>query len=134
MEEKQYRAVLKDLAQIIIGELVEETETELILKRPSMLGVSVNQEQGMNIQFIPMDVVSINPAVSLRVLLSPDAEERNFRLKKDNLLLDKIELNEQIFNGYRESLEPKNILTPNPSELVGPNGEPIREPKVQPLF
>ncbi len=139
MSEKKYVAMLRDVAQIVIGTLVREDDDVVVLTQPAIVHVGVSQEKSMNLQFIPLELVSIQPPISLRVLLddSQSDSELEFTFKKVELLSYNIPLNAQIFSAYEGALNPSQIITPsNPGALVGPDGNPLNDdtPKVQKLF
>jgi hypothetical protein len=136
--EKTYRAVLRDVAQLIVGELTNETETTITLSKPSLLHVQVGSGT-VNLQFIPMELVSLSPPLLLKALVEDDQVDNLFEVtfRKDQLLQIDIPLKENIFDGYIKSLEPSLLAVPaNAGGLVGPNGAPLGEdiPKLQDLF
>lgn len=133
--EKVYRAILRDLFQVVIGELVSETDDVLVLRRPALLGIQTNGKD-MNIQFVPFDLINAQPPVSLKALLEANEELIDFTFNKRSIISDNVPLNSQIFNGYSESLKPKSLITPS-TELVGLDGNPLnsdKPPVVQNLF
>lgn len=136
--EKTYRALLRDVAQIVVGELVSETDATVTLRNSSILGITIQAETNMNLQFIPMNLVCINPAVSLTAILAPGEHDDVITFRKDLLLSDNVNLNKQIFDGYISSRNPApTISTPQHSgAIVGPNGQPIAStpPVVHDLF
>lgn len=135
--EKKYRAVLRDLFQVVIGEVISETKDKLVLKRPCILGIQANGTN-MNIQFVPFDLINGNPPISLKSILDNDAEITDFVFYKSQLIHDDVPVNPQIFDGYVQSLQPKpQIITPpNAGGIVDLNGNPVSEqpPVVQNLF
>jgi hypothetical protein len=137
--QKKYVAMLRDVAQIVIGTLVREDDDVVVLTQPAIVHVGVSQEKSMNLQFIPLELVSIQPPISLRVLLDDSQSDADieFTFKKAELLSYDIPLNAQIFSAYEGAINPSQIITPpNPGGLVGPDGNPLNDdtPKVQKLF
>lgn len=138
---EKYRALLRDVAQIVIGEVVDEDDDFVTLKNPAIVAVQGGQGGQLNIQFVPLELVSMQPPISIKVLLEPkEGEDDAFsiRFRKSELLKDDLQLTEQIYNGYDDAVNPKQVeVPPNPGGLVGPDGAPLAEdqtPVVQPLF
>lgn len=138
-ETKTYRAILRDVAQLIVGEVVKETKTTLTLLKPSLLNVQ-GANGSVNLQFIPLELVSFNPPLMLKALLADDKADDPFEVTfiKDQLIQSEVALKEDIFAGYIKSLEPQPsvLAPPNAGGLVGPNGAPLADevPKIQDLF
>lgn len=137
----EYRAILRDVSQIVIGELVEDNENNVILRKPAILHVGSNNGGNMNLQFIPLELINLEPVISVRNLLAPEKQEEAVQMSFDKrgVLITDLPLNDQIFNGYAESINPNRIVTPpNPGALVGADGKPLpapdEPPKVQDLF
>lgn len=136
MEDKKYRAILREVAQVIVGEFVSEDDDVLVLKKPAIVNVQA-QGQSISLQFVPLDLVSFNPPISLKVLCK-EGEDLNLEVsfRKRDMLVDDVALSDELFNGYEESLNPNQIVTPpTPGGIVGPDGAPLDDtPKKQDLF
>lgn len=133
----KYRAVLRDVAQVVVGVLVSETKTKITLDKPAIVNVNA-QGQAINLQFIPMELVSLNPPISVRSLCDNDGESNSTTMTFDKalLLMDEVPLKQDIFDGYEQSINPSSIVNPNPSGLVGLDGSPLNSetPQIQNLF
>lgn len=133
----KYKAVLRDVAQVVVGVLVSETKTKITLDKPAIVNVNA-QGQAINLQFIPMELVSLNPPISVRSLCDTDgsANSTTMTFDKSLLLMDDVSLKQDIFDGYEQSINPSSIINPNPSGLVGLDGAPLNNetPQVQNLF
>lgn len=136
--EPKYRAVLRDVAQLIVGELVSETKDIVTLSRPSLVNVAAGNGS-VNLQFIPMELVSLNPPILIKALVEDDFAEDPFEVsfRKDQLLQTDVKLKDNIIEGYANSLKPSTLAVPQGAGgLVGPNGAPLTDevPKIQNLF
>lgn len=131
-----YKAFLRDLAQVIIGELVEETDEVIRLKKPSLMGVTPQQNNSVSLQFIPMELANMQPPISFKLFLekAEDMDDAVFTFNKNQILVDNLDLKSDIYNGYAESHKPKpQIAVPeNLGGLVGPDGNPI-DPSAPPV-
>lgn len=137
-KDKKYRAILRDVAQLIVGELVSETKDTVTLSRPSLLNVQGGNGT-VNLQFIPLELVSLSPPLILKALLEQENVDDTFEVsfRKDQLFQSDVKLKQNIFEGYVKSLEPSLIDVPaNAGGLVAPNGAPLVNdtPKIQNLF
>lgn len=137
-KQTQYRAVIRDIAQVIVGKLVEETKTSITLERPAMMNVQA-ANGSVNLQFIPMELISINPVIFIKALLEDDKAEEPFvvTFQKSSLVKDDVPLKADIFDGYAKSLEPSVLAVPeNVGGLVAPDGSPLNAdvPKIHDLF
>jgi|TARA_R110000803_G_scaffold155276_2_gene219948 hypothetical protein len=136
-EEIQYRAILRDVAQVVIGELVSEDEDKVVLKNPSILHVQA-QGQSISLQYIPLGLVSMNPPITLKVLCKEGADlDFGIPFSKHEVLVADVPLNDEVLNGYKEAQNPSPIATPSGAgALVGPDGSvlPTTTPKAQNLF
>lgn len=134
---KKYKAIYRDVGQIVIGELVEETKAKVVLKNPALLNI-VQDGQSLNVQFIPMEFIQLNPRpISIKSLLKEEAVEGfTLTFDKNQILNADVELKDDFFNGYEQAMNPSQIVTP-PSGLVDSSGELIGNstpPKVHELF
>lgn len=136
---KKYKAIYRDVGQVVIGEVESENKTTITLKRPAILHAQA-QGEAMNLQFIPMELLSMNPPLSIRSLLKKEAADReslSLTFCKSQLLHSDVELNDEIFEGYNQATNPSAIITPqNSGGLVDAAGAAISSepPKVQDLF
>lgn len=135
---KQYRAVYRDVGQVVVGELVRETKATIELRKPAILHTQQNGES-LNLQFIPMELLSMNPPIPIRALMKKESipeEGLNITFSKDQLLHADLDLNQEIFDGYDQSVNPPSIITPNSGGLVSPDGTPVSSgpPPVHDLF
>lgn len=135
----EVRAILRDVSQVVVGEVVREDDKVLVLSKPVIVNFSPAQDGSVNIQFVPMELLSLNPPLSLRMFFTDENKEKFFELTfvKDQLLDIDLPLTDQVYDGYRGAMEPRSpIETPDAGGIVGPDGAPLGsvEPKVQDLF
>lgn len=98
--ENKIIGILKDIGNFLIGEVVEETDTTLVLKDLALLGITANGPQ-INIQFIPADLLSMQPPVGLKNLVKDPTMAFEAKFKKENLLFYNLELNNEVISNYK---------------------------------
>lgn len=136
-EEIQYRAILRDVAQVVIGELVSEDDNKVVLRKPAIVHVQA-QGQSINLQYIPLDLVCMNPPITMKVLCPEGTDlDLDVPFSKDYILSSDLPLNDEIFNGYKSAQNPSPIVTPpDGGGIIGPDGASLSTdaPVAQQLF
>lgn len=107
-------AFYRDIAQVVIGELVEDTEIHLKVRNPAFLGASANETGRINLNFIQCDMLSIEGVpVSYRNISKPFDNVMQF--KKDDLLVVDLPLQESVMQHYVNHINGKRPI-PAPSQ------------------
>ena len=114
--------LLKNISELIVATLVEETDTLLKVKNPAFLGIN-GQNGQININFIPVEMLSLQPTVNLRNLLANPVEDLIFTFEKNNLLLHSIQLAKNVVDNYlaltvAKPASPTDVKSPAESNTV----------------
>jgi hypothetical protein len=91
--------LLRDVSELIVATVVEETETMVVVKNPAFLGIS-GQNGQININFIPLEMLSLTPAVNIRNLLANAAEPLLYAFEKKALLQYDLKLAQNVVDNY----------------------------------
>lgn len=113
MEEKVI-GILKNVSELIVATLVEETKTVVKVKNPAFLGIS-GQNNQVNINFIPLEMLSLQPSVNVRNLLADPGKELHYTFDKSSVLKWDLELADNVINNY------KNLTTKQPTPAPQPS-------------
>jgi len=108
MENEKIVGFLRNISELVVAVLVSETKSELKVKKPAFLGIN-GQNNQVNINFIPMELLSINPTVNVRNLLKDPTEDLVFTFDKKALLKSGLELSDSVIENY------KTLITAPPS-------------------
>lgn len=92
--------VVKDISQFLVGTVISESEDALVLKNVALLGISGSGNQ-TNIQFIPLDILSLNPPFGIRNLIKNQAADLNVTFKKSELLFYVNDLSDVVISNYK---------------------------------
>ena len=113
--DKTYRAVYRDLSQLVLGELVDETETHIVLRDAVLLAFGGGGDGQVAVQFLPVDLLSMQPPVTIRNF----TEDPHFdsRYAKCSLLNLDVEINTSILDNYEKFLNPSKIVTPTNADV-----------------
>ena len=109
MEEKVI-GILKSISELIVAVRVEEDETTIKVKNPAFLGIS-GQNGQININFIPVEMLSLQPSVNVRNLLANPAEELIYTFVKSSVLKHDLVLAQNVIENY-QNLTGKPAATP----------------------
>lgn len=109
--------LLKDISELIVATLVEETETTIVVKNPAFLGIS-GQNGQININFIPVEMLSLQPAVNIRNLLADPTEALLYTFDKRSLLQYNLNLAKNVVDNYSALTvkPPVTTATPAPTD------------------
>jgi hypothetical protein len=99
MEEKVI-GILKNVSELIVATLVEETDSVIKVKNPAFLGIS-GQNNQININFIPLEMLSLQPSVNVRNLLANQTEELIYTFDKNSLLHSGLDLAQNVIDNYK---------------------------------
>lgn len=110
MEEKVI-GILKNVSELIVATLVEETDTTVKVKNPAFLGIS-GQNNQININFIPLEMLSLQPSVNIRNLLANPTEELVYSFDKNSVLKADLTLAQNVIDNYKNLTNGKQAPTP----------------------
>lgn len=113
MEEKII-GILKNVSELIVATLVEETDTAVKVKNPAFLGIS-GQNNQININFIPLEMLSLQPSVNVRNLLANPTEELVYSFDKNSVLKSDLTLAQNVIDNYKNLTNGKQAPVPNKS-------------------
>lgn len=122
MEEKII-GILKDISQLIIGEVVGETDETITLKDSVLLGIG-GQGNQVNISLIPLDILSIQPVVPIKHpnIVKDPSKDITFTFRKDSVLNWNIEMSDNIVQNYKQVTNKSNLVLPSSPGIVTPKG------------
>jgi hypothetical protein len=110
MEEKVI-GILKNVSELIVATLVEETDTTVKVKNPAFLGIS-GQNNQININFIPLEMLSLQPSVNVRNLLANPTEELVYTFDKNSVLKSDLILAQNVIDNYNNLTSGKSSAQP----------------------
>lgn len=97
--EQKVVGILKNISELLVAILVEETETTVKIKNPAFLGIS-GQNNQVNINFIPIEMLSIQPPVNIRNFLADAQQDIVYTFDKNSLLKYDFELAANVITNY----------------------------------
>jgi hypothetical protein len=109
--------ILKNISELIVATLVNETETSLVVKNPAFLGIG-GQDGQVNINFIPIEMLSISPPVNLRSLLANPTEDILYTFAKDSVLNANLALAANVVENYTNLTLKQAPQTPSTEENI----------------
>lgn len=109
------KSVLRSAGELLLGEVVGETDEYIDFVDLSFLTVGGSQNPGqIAIQFVPVDLLSIQPMpVPIKAVMDSEAEKLVIRLYKNQLLCADVKLKQEILDNYRTAKDPNAIVTPS---------------------
>ena len=120
--EENIIGILKNVSELIVATLVDENEKTVSVKNPAFLGIS-GQNNQVNINFIPIEVLSLQPFVNIRAFLANPTEDIVYTFDKSSVLHAKLELAQNVKDNYR------NMVTQKPQTPVTPTQEAPKSPE-----
>lgn len=121
--EQRIRAIYRDISQLVIGTLVGDNASHIVLKNPVLLGVSASDQGQISLNFIPMEMLSIErQPISLRNLLSTPLEPI-MHFNKANLLIEDVPVAPNILENYVKFSQGQNVAAA-PTPAPGPSTAP----------
>lgn len=115
MEEKVI-GILRNISELLVATLVEETDQYVKVKNPAFLGIG-GQNNQININFIPVEMLSLQPSVNVRNLLANPTEELIYTFYKSTVLIPVLELAQNVKDNYLS--------------LTKPSGAPVSTPVIE---
>ncbi len=117
--------IFRDIGQLIVATLVERGEGKVVVKDPALIGIS-GQGGQINIQFIPLGVLSPQPVVQVSNLLKNPTEELKYTFYEDKVLKLEVELGDQVIENYRKTFNKTTIITPDRSVVPATQGDIVK--------
>jgi hypothetical protein len=99
MEEKIV-GILKNISELLVVTVVSEDEKVIVVRNPAFLGINGVNGQ-ININFIPVEMLSLAPAVNIRNLLADPNVDILYTLEKSALLHYDLELSKNVVDNYK---------------------------------
>ena len=99
MEEKVV-GILKNISELLVVTVVSEDEKVIVVRNPAFLGINGVNGQ-ININFIPVEMLSLAPAVNIRNLLADPTVDILYTLEKSTLLHYDLELSKNVVDNYK---------------------------------
>jgi len=99
MEEKIV-GILKNISELLVVDVVSEDEKVIVVKNPAFLGINGVNGQ-ININFIPVEMLSLAPAVNIRNLLADPTVDILYTFEKSSLLLYDLKLSQNVVDNYK---------------------------------
>jgi len=120
MEEKVI-GILKNVSELIVATLVEETDSVIKVKNPAFLGIS-GQNNQININFIPLEMLSLQPSVNVRNLLANQTEELIYTFDKNSVLHSGLDLAQNVIDNYKNLTNGKSDA-PSQTPVINKSAE-----------
>jgi hypothetical protein len=98
--EQKVIGILKSISELVVATLVEETKSTIVVKNPAFLAIG-GQDGQININFIPLEMLSINPPINVRSLLANPAEDILYTFSKSSVLKYDLELAQNVVDNYK---------------------------------
>jgi hypothetical protein len=99
MEEKVV-GILKNISELLVVDVVSEDEKVIVVKNPAFLGINGVNGQ-ININFIPVEMLSLAPAVNIRNLLADPTVDILYTFEKSSLLHYDLKLSQNVVDNYK---------------------------------
>lgn len=111
--------ILKDISQLVIGDVVTENNTHVTIKDAVLLGISPKGSQ-LNISFIPLDLLTLEPVFGIKNLLKDPTQELQYTFNKKDVLQANIELNDNVIENYKKATakQPSFMIPETTQELT----------------
>lgn len=118
------KTIFKNAGELLIGEVINETEEYYDFADLAYVSVGAGQEQGkVQVQFVPVDMLAIQPiALPLKAIVADPSTKLTMRVYKNQILIDKVEIKAEIIANYQAARVPSSIITPD-KKIVVPSGE-----------
>ena len=112
--EQKIRAIYRDISQLVIGTLLGESDTHITLRNPVLLGVSAADNGQITLNFIPVEMLSIErQPISLRNLLSVPFEPI-MKFNKADILIDDVPVATNVLENYAKFSQGQNVVAAPP--------------------
>jgi hypothetical protein len=114
MEEKIV-GILKNISELLVVTVVSEDEKVIVVKNPAFLGINGVNGQ-ININFIPVEMLSLAPAINIRNLLADPTVEILYTFEKSALLHYNLELSKNVVDNYKAINNKSQAPAPAPEK------------------
>lgn len=104
--------ILKDISEMLVATIVEVTEDTVVVKDVAFLGIG-GQNGQVSINFVPMEMLSLQPPVNIRNLLANPTQDLYYTFDKKSVLRWDLELNDNVVTNYKQLTNKSTIVTPD---------------------
>jgi hypothetical protein len=123
MEEKII-GILKNISELLVATVVSEDDTTIVVKDVAFLGIG-GQNGQVNINFIPIEMLSLQPPVNIRNLLANPTQDLHVPINKASVLFWNLELSDNVVTNYKQLTNKSPIITPDKS-IVKPDDNIVK--------
>ena len=118
--ENKVVGILKDISELVVGNLVEETSEYVRLNKPVLVGLK-KAANGANVEPLPLSLLSIDPPFHVMNFLKNPLQEFEITLYKNRCLTGVLEMSEQLVGFYNTAFNtsapaPQNLFESKPAE------------------
>lgn len=106
MSEDNIVGILRNVGELYVATFVKEDDGCVWVKNPAFLAVN-GQNGQININFIPLEMLSVNPALNIRNFLENPTQDIEYPFYKNAVLLYNLKLAQNVIDNY------KNLTNPN---------------------
>lgn len=124
MEEKIV-GILKSVGELLVATLVEETDTVVKIKDAALLAIRGADGQ-VNVEFIPIEMLSLSPPVNVRNLLANPVQELVYELDKSTLFKYDLELSSNVIENYKTLVNKSTTVVATPDKSANPEDNVIK--------
>jgi len=120
------KAILRNAGELLLGEVVSETEDYIDFVDLFFVVLGKGQNEQIGIQFAPVELICIQPAIPLKALTDYDRDHKFVtRVFKNQILIDGVTLKPGIVENYENTRKPRNIITPSSNIIASENDKKI---------
>ena len=105
-------AFYEDISRPVIGIVVEETEQYYKLQSPVVIAVRSPQPGSFQTDFIPYEVVSIEPNILPLRALCEESYDGIMTFYKTNIKIDNLPLRKDLVDNYARRFDPSLVKAP----------------------
>lgn len=127
MQEETIIGILRNVGELYVATLVKEDDECIWVKNPAFLAVN-GQNGQININFIPLEMLSVSPALNIRNFLTDPTQEILYPFYKKSVLLYNLGLAQNVVDNYRNlTVAPKTpVVEALPEKPSTPKNEVLK--------
>jgi hypothetical protein len=108
MQEETIIGILRNVGELYVATLIKEDDECIWVKNPAFLAVN-GQNGQININFIPLEMLSVSPALNIRNFLTDPTQEIQYPFYKKSVLLYNLALTQNVVDNYKNlTVAPKS--------------------------
>lgn len=116
MQEETIIGILRNVGELYVATLIKEDDECIWVKNPAFLAVN-GQNGQININFIPLEMLSVSPALNIRNFLTDPTQEIQYPFYKKSVLLYNLALTQNVVDNYKNlTAAPKSQTVEAPPE------------------